>query len=152
MISIRAPSMVQAKPAMNQHREDGVDNDFNDPAGWNRSSYTPDMLAEIGEPLPDPVNEYRQAAIYHLQLMFAVDEFLTAAPDARVGVVAVAVVLGWPSARGLTLADIAGQLGCSPSTLTRSIARFKTMAGLAAGGGVRFIRPGAGNKPAMVQA
>jgi hypothetical protein len=41
------------------------------------------------EPLPDAPNDYRQAAIYHLQLMFAVDEFITAATDARVAVVAV---------------------------------------------------------------
>jgi hypothetical protein len=111
------------------------------------------LLAELGEPLPEPVNGYRQAAIYHLQLMFAVDEFLTDAPDARVAVVAVAVVLGWPSARGLTLGDIAGQLGCSLSTLTRSIARFKTLAGLGVSAG--GIRPGApssnGGKPAAVQ-
>jgi hypothetical protein len=115
-ISILAPSVLHAHlrcaiftnpPALvKQH----------DPAGWDRASYTPDLLAELGEPLPEPVNGYRQAAIYHLQLMFAVDEFLTDAPDARVAVVAVAVVLGWPSARGLTLGDIAGQLGCSLST------------------------------------
>jgi hypothetical protein len=125
---------------MNHHRDCGSDNDL-DPARWNRASYTPDILAEIGEPLPDARNEYREAAIYHLQLMYAVDEFLTAAPDARVAVVAVAVVLGWPSARGLTLGDIADQLGCSPSTLGRSIARFKALAGLGvpAGG----VRPGA---------
>jgi hypothetical protein len=43
--------------------------------------------------------------------MFAVDEFVTAAPDARVAVVAVAVVLGWPSARGLSVGNIADQLG-----------------------------------------
>ena len=85
--------------------------------------------------------------------MFAVDEFVTAAPDARVAVVAVAVVLGWPSARGLTLGDITDQFGCSPSTLTRAIARFKALAGLDVSAG--FIRPGAGSlngdKPAAVQ-
>jgi hypothetical protein len=140
---------------MNHHRDRGLDNDFNDPSGWNRASYTADFLAELGEPLPEAPNGYRAAAIYHLQLMYAVDEFLTVAPDARVAVVAVAVVLGWPSIRGLTVPDIAGQLGCSPATLTRSIARFKTMAGLDSAGGVRFIRPGAGSsngdKPAAVQ-
>jgi len=110
----------------------------------------PDCIAEIGEPLPEAPNEYRQAAIYHLQLMFAVDEFLTAAPDARVAVVAVAVVLGWPSARGFSIGDVA-DLGCSLSSLTRSIARFKISAGLAAG----FISDGGGSngdKPTAVQA
>ena len=139
VISNPGPDMVNGKPTMHHHRDCGSDNDFDDPSGWNRASYTPDILAEIGEPLPDPVNDYREAAIYHLQLMFAVDEFLIAAQDARL---AVAVVLGWPSARGLTLGDIAGQLGCSLSTLTRSIARFKTLAGLGVSAG--GVRPGAG--------
>jgi hypothetical protein len=124
---------------MNHHRDRGPDSEtFNDPGEWNKASYTPDLLAEIGEPLPDPVNGYRQAAIYHLQLMYAVDEFLTAATDSRLAVVAVAVALGWPSAKDLTLANVADQLGCSLSTLTRSIARFRELAGLgvSAGGGV----------------
>ena len=114
---------------MHYHEPAGLD-ETNDPAGWNRASYTPDLLAELGEPLPEAPNGYRAAAIYHLQLMYAVDGFITSATDARVAVVAVAVVLGWPSARGLTVGNIADQLGCSPATLTRSIARFKTIAGL----------------------
>ncbi len=61
--------------------------------------------------------------------------------------------LGWPSPRGLSVGDITDQLGCSPSTLTRSIARFKTLAGLNSAGSVR---PGAGSangdKPAAVRA
>jgi hypothetical protein len=52
----------------------------------------------------------------------------------------------------LTVCDIAGQLGCTTAPLTRSIARFKAMAGLDSAGGVRFIRPGAGDKPASIQA
>ena len=113
----------------------------NDPATWDRASYNHHPCDDF-EPLPDTSSDYRQAAIFHLRLMYCVDEFITAAPDARVAVVAVAVVLGWPSARGLSVGNIADQLGCSSSTLTRSIARFKTMAGLDSGGGVR---PGAGS-------
>jgi hypothetical protein len=153
-ISNTAPNMVNAKPTMNHHLRDcGSDNDTCDPAGRNRASYSAHPIDSM-EPLSDEPNEYRQAAIYHLQLMFAVDEFITAAPHARVAVVAVAVVPGWPSARGLSVGDVSNQLGCSLSTLTRSIARFKTMAGLNSAGGVRFIRPGAGSsngdKPATV--
>ena len=52
----------------------------------------------------------------------------------------------------VSIANIADQLECSPSTLTRSIARFKTLAWLNSAGG---IRPGAGSsngdKPAAVQ-
>jgi hypothetical protein len=130
--------MVKGFLTVQQHHFDhGADND-SDPAGWNRASYTPDLLAELGEPLPEAPNGYREAALYHLRLMYSCDEFLAAAPDSRVAIVAVAVVLGWPSARGLSVGNIADQLGCSLSTLTRSIARFKTMAGLAGGGFVSF--------------
>jgi hypothetical protein len=139
---------------MNHHPDRGSDNDL-DPARWNRASYTPDLLAELGEPLPDVANGYRVAAQFFLARMFAVDEFITESIDARLAVVSVAIVLQWPSIRGLSIVDIAGQLGCTPLALTRSIARFKTLAGLgSAGGGVRFIRPGAGSsgdKPAAVQ-
>jgi hypothetical protein len=136
---------------MNHHPDRGSDSEFNDPGGWNKASYFDDPIDSI-EPLPDVPNDYRQAAIYHLQLMFAVDEFITAAPDARGAVVAVAVVLGWPSARGLSVGNIAGQLGCSPTMITRACARFREMAGLNSAGGVR---PDAGSlngdKPAAVR-
>lgn len=72
----------------------------------------------------------------------------TAATDARVAVVAVRS--HWPSARGLSVSNIAGQLESTTAALTRSIARFKAMAGLDSDGGVR---PGAGSsngdKPAV---
>jgi hypothetical protein len=145
--------MVKAKPAMHHHRDDGVDSDTCDPARWNRASYSAHPIDSM-EPLSDDPNPYRQAAIYHLKLMYAVDEFITAAEDSRLAVVAVAVVLGWPSARGFTLSDIAGQLGCTTAMLTRSIARFKTMAGLDSNGAMQGIRPGAGSNgdtPAAAQ-
>jgi hypothetical protein len=50
-------------PSGMQHNFDrGSDSDFRDPGGWNKASYTPDLLAEL-EPLPDAVNGYRQAAL-----------------------------------------------------------------------------------------
>jgi hypothetical protein len=54
-------------------------------------------------------------------------------------------VKAWKDRRRLSVSNIAGQLGCSEQALTRSIARFKAMAGLDSAGGVRFIRPGAGS-------
>jgi hypothetical protein len=54
--------------------------------------------------------------------MLAVDEYVTAAEDARLAVVAVSVTLQWPSTRGLSIGNIAGQLGCSPSAVTRACA------------------------------
>jgi hypothetical protein len=139
--------MVKGFLTVQHHFDRGSDSDtHNDPSTWNKSSYEAHPVDSL-EPLPDIPNGYRQAALYHLKIMLACDEFVTGAEDSRLAIVAVAVVLGWPSARGLTLGDIADQLGCSPATLTRSIARFKTMAGLgvSVGGGVRFIRPGAGS-------
>ena len=112
-----------------------------DPAGWDRASYSAHPIDSM-EPLSDEPNGYRSAALYHMRIMWVIDDFITGAPDARLAVVAVAVVLGWPSARGLTLGNIADQLGCSPSTLTRCIARFREMAGLSSGG---QLRPGAGS-------
>jgi hypothetical protein len=163
--------MVNGKPGMNHHhhRDCGSDNDLDgDPSRWNRASYNHHPCDDF-EPLPDVSNPYREAAIYHLKLMFAVDEFCAAAQDARLAVIAVAVTLGWPSVRGLTIGDIADQTGCTPSALIRSIARFKTLAGLDSNGGgmtctafelsrrrdnVRSIGNGAGSngdKPAAVQ-
>ena len=136
---------------MNHHRDGGSDNDL-DPARLNRASYSAHPIDSM-EPLSDEPNPYREATLYHLQLMYAVDEFLTAAEDSRLAVVAVAVVFGWPSARGLSIANIAGQLGVSASSITRACARFREIAGLNSAGGVR---PGAGSlngdKPAAVQA
>jgi hypothetical protein len=60
---------------------------------------------------------------------------------------------GTQSGSGLTVPEIAAQIGCSPLTITRACNRFREMSGLAAG--MRFIRPGAesnGDKPAAVQA
>jgi hypothetical protein len=134
-----------------KHSHD-FDNDFLDPAGWNRASYTPDLLAEIGEPLPEASND-RGVAIYFLGIMFAADEFIMAASDARFAVIVVAVTLQWPSVRDLSVSNIADQLGCSPATITRSMTKIREMSGLA--GGVRFIWPDAeslnGDKPAAVQ-
>jgi hypothetical protein len=55
--------------------------------------------------------------------MFSVDEFVTAAPDARVARVAVAIVLGWPSTRGLSVATLRVSWASARQ-------RFREMAGL----------------------
>jgi hypothetical protein len=68
------------------HEPAGSD-DFNDPGGWNKASYFDDPINSI-ELLPAAPNDYWAAALYHLQLMYAVDEFLIAAEDSRLGVVA----------------------------------------------------------------
>jgi hypothetical protein len=67
-ISNPGPDMVKGFLTVQHHFDPGSDPDnFNDPSDWNQASYTPDLLAELGEPLPDAPNGYRQAALYHLQ-------------------------------------------------------------------------------------
>ena len=136
---------------MRHFHEPAGSSDTNDRAQWDRASYSAHPIDSI-EPIDLAPNGYRSAALAYLKLMWTVDEYLAAAADARFAVIVVAIVLGWPSTRGLTVTEIAGQIGCSPVTITRACARFKTMAGLDSGGG---IRPGAGSlngdKPAAVQ-
>jgi Homeodomain-like domain len=127
---------------MRHFHEPAGSNESNDPANWDRASYKHHPCDDF-EPLPDAPNDYRAAALYHLQLMYAVDEFIMAAEDARAAIVAVAVVLGWPSTRGWTVPEIAEQLGVSASTITRACDRFREMSGLPAGG-FRLDHLGAG--------
>jgi hypothetical protein len=143
----------KAKPGMNNHHFDrGPESDV-DPATWNRASYNHHPCDDL-EPIDLVPNSYREAALHFLGIMYAIDQFWETAPDARAAAVAVAIVLQWPSTRGLSVPEIAGQLGTTPATIARACARFSEIAGLHAGG-VRFIRPGAGSngdKPAAVRA
>jgi hypothetical protein len=135
---------------MRHFHEPARSNESNDPATWGAASYNHHPCDDL-EPLPDIPNPYREAAINHLQVMLAFDEFVTMATDARLAIVSVAVALGWPSTRALSISNIANQLGCTTTALTRSIAKFREMVGLNSGG----IRPGAGSngdKPAAGQA
>jgi hypothetical protein len=78
--------------------------------------------------------------------MYAVDRFLEKATDARFAIIVVAIVLGWPSTPGFTVPEIAGQLGCSPSTIGRACAKFREMSGLGgSAGGVRLVGNSAGS-------
>jgi hypothetical protein len=64
---------------MRHFHEPAGSNETNDPAGWDRASYTPDLFAELGEPLPDAVNGYRAAALAFMHVMATIDEFILAA-------------------------------------------------------------------------
>jgi len=83
--------------ATNAYREH---NDFNDPGGWDKAWDSTHPIDSM-EPLPDEPNPYRQVALRHLVLMYGVDQYLTEAKDARFAVIVVAIVLGWPSIRGM---------------------------------------------------
>jgi hypothetical protein len=62
------------------------------------NGYTLDLLAEL-EPIKETANRFREAAIAHLQIMLAVDEFVATTEDARLAVTVVSIVLQWPSTR-----------------------------------------------------
>jgi hypothetical protein len=134
------------------HRATDRDNEgSSDPAEWNSASYS-DHPIDTLEPLPDYPNAYREAAIGCLKVLHAMDDFLTAADDKRAGWIAVAIVLKLTSTRGLSVADIAHQLGCSATTIGRYAARFASMIN---DGGLQSIQPGSKSNcadPVPVQA
>jgi hypothetical protein len=65
-----------------------------------------------------------------MRTLLAVDEFVTTSTDARLAGISVAVVFRLTSVRGFSVDYIAGQIGCTPAALTRSIARFRALAGI----------------------
>jgi hypothetical protein len=59
----RRPSFAPVK-----HHAHDFDSEFNDPAIWNSASYTAQPIDDL-EPMPDASNDYRKAAIEHLQIL-----------------------------------------------------------------------------------
>jgi hypothetical protein len=95
---------------MRHYHEPAGSSETNDPATWDVASYQSHPV-DFLEPVELEPNGYRQAALFHLRLMYACDEFITGTTGSRLAVVTVAVVLGWPSTRSLTIENIANQLG-----------------------------------------
>ena len=127
---------------MRHFHEPAGSDDFNDPGGWDKGCYKSHPVDSM-EPLSDERNGYRAAAICHMRLMWAVDDFVSTAAGARLAVNAVGITLGWPSTRGWTVPAIAAQIGCSPATISRACARFREISGLPAAG-FQYDGPGAG--------
>jgi hypothetical protein len=116
-----------------------------DAAEWGSASYNRHPCDDL-EPMDDAASPYREAALGCLKVLHAMDEFLTAANDKRAGWIAVAVVLNLTSTRGLSVADIAHQLGCSATTINRYTAKFASMIN---DDGLQFI--GSGDEQASQQ-
>jgi hypothetical protein len=133
-------SAIPLPPLVKHHFRDytGSNHDSIDCAEWNSASYNRHPCDDL-EPLDDAASPYREAAIGCLKVLQAMDDFLTTADDKRAGCIAVAIVLKLTSVRGLTVANIADQLGCSPTTINRYTARFARMV---SDGGLQSIRPG----------
>jgi hypothetical protein len=120
----RWPSFAPVK-----HHAHDFDSEFNDPAIWNSASYTAHPIDDL-EPMPDASNDYRKAAIEHLQILKAIDLFMTCTPDARLGWVSISIVLRLTSVRGLSNDAIANQLGVTEAAVSRSTAKFMRLVGL----------------------
>ena len=103
--------MVNAFFAMRHFHEPAGFNDSNDPTTWgSRIIRTPPMRGFVAD-RPCVRTGIGQPRFTFAASCTSVDGFLEAAHDARLGIVAVAVVMGWPSARGLSIGNIADQLG-----------------------------------------
>jgi hypothetical protein len=81
-------------------------------------------------PLPEVPNGYRAAAVDHLQLMYAVDEYLSESktPDSRPSLSASPLVGRAPTA--LPCPRLPQQLGIGTPAIIRACAKFREMAGL----------------------
>src|SRR5271157_5531965 len=94
-------------------------------ANWTTAHPIDDL-----EPMPDASNDCRKAAIEHLQILKAIDLFMTCTPDARLGWVSISIVLRLTSVRGLSNDAIANQLGVTEAAVSRSTAKFMRLVGL----------------------
>jgi hypothetical protein len=105
---------------------------FNDAAEWSRSA-TDETAVDILEPLHFAANSYREAALDHMRLLHATDQFMASSKDGVLAWVTVSIVLRLTSTRGRTNIELARQMGVCGSVLDRSIARFRREAGIKAG-------------------
>jgi hypothetical protein len=67
-----------------------------------------------------------------------IDVFMSTSSNPRLVWITIAITFDLTSNRGLSVAEIAGQMGISPQTLSRATAEFKKMAGLESGGAGEF--------------
>jgi hypothetical protein len=101
-----------------------------DPAQWAINSYCPDPLAGL-EPIAETPNPYRDYSWSCLRILLAVDAFITSSRDPRLAWYAVVFTLKLGSLpRGMSGAELAKAIGVAPAAVSRSVSRFREMAGL----------------------
>ena len=98
----------------------------NDPAGWHASSYVAHPI-DLIEPTTDVENPFREYSLGWMKTLAAIDQFLMTSRDPRLAWIAVAVVLRLTSVRGLSVGNIAAQLGCSEAAVNHATARFRRL-------------------------
>lgn len=106
------------------HDPDG----FNDPASWDRASYSPDYAAFEGPAEVEP-NEYRECALHFLELLHAVDEFMSRGAQSRKWI-AVSMALGLRSTRGRTETSIAIEWGVTRAAVSKDVVMVLRLAHL----------------------
>jgi hypothetical protein len=104
-----------------------------DPATWNTSCTSRDVVIDEIEPLPDSHNDYRAVAQNFLRMLIQADTFMSKSEDARLAWVCVAIAFRLTSVRNLSLTEIASQLGVSTRVLSRKTAQARAVIGLADG-------------------
>jgi hypothetical protein len=105
--------------------------DFNDPADWS-TCLTSETAVDVLEPLPEPVNPYRQAALTHFRVLLAVDAFMTESEDPRLAWISIAVTANLHSVHGRSPGEICSEMGVAEEDLERSVVQFRALAGIAA--------------------
>jgi hypothetical protein len=141
---------VKSVHAPHARASDYDSDSFDDPAAWSRCA-TAETAVDVLEPFAETPNEYREASLDLLQLLLATDRFMSSSRNGVLAWVSVSRVLGLPGTRGLPQVEICRQMGVSESTLSRSMSRFRAIAGFDDGGDHRiFGLPRLnGHKPAV---
>jgi len=132
--------MLQVKSVYAAHAQvsDHDSDSFNDPAAWSRCA-TAQTAVDVIEPQVGELNDFREASLDLLRLLLVVDAFCSRSRDARLSWVAVSLVLQLHSVRHLSHSEVCRQMGISQDTLSRSMSRFRAIAGLNAPDGLRAL-------------
>jgi hypothetical protein len=79
---------------------------------------------------PQARNEYREASLRYLHVMGAALDYITSNGSPTVAAYAVALALGMPCARGLSMTDLSAEIGCSVAALSKQVRAFIAIAGI----------------------
>jgi hypothetical protein len=97
-----------------KHYSDLVfDPKFSDIADSDLASYTAHPIDEL-EPLLDDPDPYQAASLDHLRVLLAIDAYMMDSENPRLAWITVAITFDLTSTRGLSVTEIAGQMGVSP--------------------------------------
>lgn len=117
---------------------DPYDSGPSDPAEWSSNCHC-HLPVDDMEPLTADAKPYREASLSCLRVLIAVDAFMHSSRDPRLAWCVVSKTLELHSLAGISVRELAHQLGVAVSTVVRALARFREMAGLDAGEGCQLI-------------